>query len=110
MHKIINNAPMIDHEDTNGLNNQRHNLRSASYRQNSMNRNKSSHGTSSQYKGVHFGKRERKFIAQIKVNEKLIYLGTFDITQEKAAALAYDAAALEHFGEFARLNFPPVYI
>jgi len=34
-----------------------------------------------------------------------VFLGYF--TDEVDAARAYDLTALEHFGEFASLNFPP---
>lgn len=42
--------------------------------------------------------------ASICVNMKEIHLGTFDTSTE--AAKVYDKAAIEHFGDFAILNFP----
>lgn len=56
------------------------------------------------YKGVSFHKLTGRWSAQIGVNRRLHYLGLFDTPEQ--AAYAYDAAAKEHHGEFARLNFP----
>jgi AP2 domain len=45
-----------------------------------------------------------KFAATINAQGKSSHLGYFD--SEVEAALAYDAAARKHFGEFAAVNFP----
>lgn len=87
----------VDHRDGDGLNNQRSNLRVASQSQNMQNRVARS-GCSSKYKGVHFYKARGNWTAQI--NSKS--LGYFP--SEELAALAYNAAALKEYGEFARLN------
>jgi hypothetical protein len=54
------------------------------------------------YKGVSLNKRSGKYHAQIKINGKQTYLGRFDTPEE--AALCYNKAAWEYFGEFAYLN------
>jgi hypothetical protein len=95
----------VDHEDHNGLNNQRHNLRFCNHQQNQANKPKQRGTYSSQFKGVRWDKQRNKWRAQLWVNGRKVYPGTF--TDEVQAALAYDAAAREHFGEFAYCNFPP---
>lgn len=108
MHREIMRAQPgveVDHVDGNGLNNQRSNLRLCSRSQNSRAmRPRAGH----RFKGAYYNRQRRKWVAQIQFIEAgertNHYLGTFD--SEEAAARAYDAAALQHFGEFARLNFP----
>jgi hypothetical protein len=109
MHRLIlPGVSEVDHEDGDGLNNQRYNLRSATRPQNNANGSKRrTHGgrpASSRFKGVSWHKAARKWTAQIKGEDRQYYLGCF--SDEIEAALAYDAAARVAFGEFARLNFP----
>lgn len=91
----------IDHKDRDGLNNQRSNLRFVTHSENMMGQ-KTIKGTS-RFKGVSWRASSNKWRALIRVGGRLNHLGYF--TDEEDAARAYDAAALEHFGEFARLNF-----
>lgn len=96
--------PQGDHKDSNGLNNQRYNLRPATVPQNGHNRRKRN-GCTSRFKGVHWHKSKGPgWMAVIHREGKLNYLGTFE--NEIDAAKAYDAAARLYFGEFSRLNFP----
>lgn len=107
MHRSLLNAPAdmdVDHIDGNGLNNTRANIRLATTSQNNGNRAKTVRKTYSRFKGVTWYKRENRWVAQIVTNNKRRYLGIF--TNEEDAARAYDKAALEQWGEFAKLNFP----
>jgi len=105
LHSFIMDAPEgldVDHRDSNGLNNQRYNIRVATRSQNMGNRRKQA--SSSQFKGITWYKRDGKWQVQIRINGNQKHLGYFD--SETDAALAYDAAARNHFGEFALTNFP----
>ena len=106
MHNLVNHPPRgmeTDHIDGNGLNNQEYNLRSSTHSENLRNypiRKDNKSG----FKGVHWGKKKKRWIARIQINEKRIYLGMHKT--EEQAARAYDTAAVKYFGEFAKLNFP----
>ena len=91
----------IDHINHNGLDNQRSNLRICDPQLNIANcrhQNK----CSSTYRGVYWQKQDKRWQSRIKLEQKDIYLGNY--LSEKMAAIAYNIAALIHFGEFANIN------
>ena len=94
----------VDHIDGDGLNNTRNNIRLANNSQNNINKGKSSIVSSSVYKGVSWRSGCKKWRAYIKVDGQQIHIGYF--YNQIDAAQAYDKAAKEYFGEFAKLNFP----
>lgn len=106
MHRLIMVVPVnkvIDHINGNTLDNRKSNLRICSQRENASNVDASrANKRLSKYKGVTIGTNKKKWVASITVNYKSIYLGSFDT--EEQAALAYNEAAKEHYGEFAQLN------
>jgi hypothetical protein len=101
MHKLVTGYPMTDHQDHDGLNCQRYNMRKATDMQNNVNRAKWLK-TSSQFKGVCWDKQAGKWMARIRVNYLETNLGRF--ISEVEAALAYDRAAVKHHGDFACTN------
>jgi len=92
---------LVDHIDGDGLNCQDENMRLCTQAENLRNRGKTSKNTSG-YKGVTWNKHAKKFNASITVKGLWKHLGLFTDAQE--AARAYDQAAREYFGEFARPN------
>jgi hypothetical protein len=91
-----------DHVNHDTLDNRRGNLRAASRSQNLMNQGKTRRNTSG-YKGVFAcGQRWR---AGIRVSRRLMYLGSY--STRELAAWAYNLAAIEYHGSFARLNDVP---
>jgi hypothetical protein len=105
MHREIIKTPAgmdTDHINGNRLDNRLINLRICNTPENQHN-SKLRKSNTSGYKGVSWHQQNKKWLAQITNNYKNTYLGCFD-TPEKAAH-AYDKAAKELFGEFARLNF-----
>jgi hypothetical protein len=90
----------VDHINGNGLDNRRENLRVGTRAQNLA--NTGSRVGTSRFKGVSFCRRTGRWKAQITVDGRNQNLGRYD-TQEEAA-LVYNVAAKQTWGEFAALN------
>ncbi len=106
MHRVIMQplpGMVVDHIDGNRANNCRFNLRVCT-RQENLRNNGKRRGVSSSFKGVGYSKCHHKWHARIKADEGIRSLGYF--TDEVQAARAYDYAAVEECGTFARVNFP----
>ena len=106
MHRVVAETPkhlVCDHVNRDGLDNRSSNLRNCTRAQNNLNRG-SERGSTSKYKGVYRHKRMDKWVATIKGGGRRRHLGYF--ADEVEAARTYDAAAREHHGEYAVLNFP----
>lgn len=105
MHRFILNAPkdlQVDHQNGDGLDNRRNNLRLATNSQNQQNRSLSPSSTSG-FKGVSFHRGWNLYRARIYLDRKQISLGYF--ADARSAAIAYDASARKLFGKFAKTNF-----
>lgn len=99
MHHLIlpqRDGVIVDHNNRNTLDNRRCNLRYASRSENGANMDRGS-----EFKGV--TPHGSGFKAQITVNYGNSVIGTFPTAEE--AARAYDAAARQQWGPFARTNF-----
>ena len=105
MHRLLLRASKgqrIDHEDRNGLNNQRYNLRFCTNQQNIANSQlakKSACG----FRGVSWSTPMKKWRARIGGRGKEKVVGYY--TTPEDAARARDAAAIIEYGAFAMLNF-----
>lgn len=104
MHRSITKAAEgieVDHENGDGLDNRKSNLRPATRLQNAKNRTLNRDNTSG-YKGVSWKKHNKKWCAQIRISNKPTHVGYFKTAEEAAAA--YNEKAVKHYGTFARLN------
>ena len=108
LHRVILQPPagfVVDHINGDGLDNRRANLRVATISQNLQNQRQRAPRVgpqASRFKGVRFN--QNRWEARIGVSGKMLFIGCFDT--EEQAALAYDAEAKLHFGEFAKCNNP----
>jgi len=104
MHREIMQTPKgmeVDHANSCGLDNRRENMRNCTRSQNQANRGCQSNNKYG-YKGVSFSNREKKFRAMIQIGGRKIHVGYFYTAKE--AAMAYNDAAKNVHGEFAKLN------
>ena len=102
LHQFIMGEKNIDHRSGDLLDNRKNNLRGCSHQENIFNSRVLGKNNTSGYKGVSLGRSGEKWIAQIKINYKNIYLGLF--SDKIDAAMAYNNAAVKYFGEFAKIN------
>jgi len=91
-------ARLIDHKNGDPSDDRWRNLREATYSQNGA--NSFDRISEVPFKGVVIEKRTGRYCARIKVNYKMINLGTFETAAD--AHVAYIAAARKYFGAFAR--------
>ena len=105
MHRIImnpENGKVVDHIDGNGLDNRRLNLRVCFNAENCKNKRLNKNNKSG-FKGVSWHNVLKKWRVRIFCNGSYFHIGVYHNVEE--AAKAYDNAAIEHHGEYARLNF-----
>lgn len=87
----------IDHRNTIKIDNRWENLREVSKCINQQNILKATKASTTGYLGVIYDKRRRKYIAQLGIKGKTIYLGAYETAQE--ASIAYlDAKNIYHIG------------
>jgi hypothetical protein len=91
----------IDHRNNDGTDDRWINLREATQAQNMMNQSVRSDSPTG-FKGIRFYKRNLRKPWAAHISGK--HIGYFATAED--AAIAYDAAAIETYGEFAYLNFP----
>lgn len=108
MHREILGLPaasdggaFVDHANGDTLDNRRANLRTCTTTQNAANMGPH---RGRQFKGVSWHKASKKWRAYLRDSYRQVSLGYYDTPEE--AARAYDRAAFETWGGFARLNFP----
>jgi len=103
MHRLLlRMAQEVDHINGDGLDNRRLNIRPCTRSENMQNLSQR-RGGSSRYKGVYWQRKMDGWCTKITVKGRNRHLGSF--TSELDAAHAYDSAARQTFGQFARCNF-----
>lgn len=92
----------VDHLNGDGLDNRKKNLRVCTHSDNMRNRKVLGKNNTSGFKGVSWNRGMKKWSAQIQFERKNVRLGFF--VDSKEAARAYNRAAKQYHGEFAKLN------
>ena len=104
LHRLIMGYPdgkVVDHINGDKLDNRKQNLRICTVRQNVMN-SKTPKNNTSGHTGVSLRSDRKLYRANIMVNRRQIYLGSFERIED--AVLARKQAEVKYFGEFAYAN------
>lgn len=104
MHREIMLTPdnlVTDHINGIVTDNRKHNLRICTDGENKRNRGKTK-ANPTEYKGAYWQTQIKRWYSRIQLDGKSTYLGTFNTAKE--AAQAYNQAAVEYHGKFAKLN------
>lgn len=103
VHGLTIGGAEIDHKDGDPSNNAIDNLRLATSSEQKRNKRVQANNRCG-LKGAYYHacRPGKKWRSQIKVADRLIFLGYFNTAEEAHAA--YGKAAVEHFGEFARVS------
>ena len=108
MHRQLLSAPKgvdVDHEDNNGLNNQRHNIRIKTRAAN-LHRSRPIVGTVSGLKGVFWSKQKSRWVASITIGSRKFTLGSY--SDKFLAAFAHNVAAKLLHGDDTYQNLIPI--
>lgn len=98
-------SDIIDHADTNPVNNRWCNLREATKSQNAQNQHKAqANNKSSRYLGVSYSTRDKKWIANINLEGKRFFLGCFSTEEEARDAYISAKHKYHPFAEAAAHN------
>lgn len=98
---IVDRSVHIDHIDRNGLNNQKYNLRTVDCAQNQWNAGIHVKNTSG-YRGVSKKTGRDRYCVDIQIRGQGYCAGYYATKEE--AAIAFNMAAIKHYGEYAFLN------
>jgi len=101
MKKVLDEKKIIDHINSDKLDNRYENLRINTYTGNGHNKSKNKNATS-QFHGVTFYKRDKNWAGQITKDGQLYFLGYYP-TEEQAAA-AFNIASQKLYGDKCKQN------
>lgn len=102
LHNWITETPkglMVDHIDHNGLNNTDDNLRIVTNAENQQNRISANSSSKSGVRGVVWKKSINKWIATIKINQVMKYIGQFESVEEAKTAVIKARAKYMQFSQ-----------
>lgn len=103
-HRCVMDCPdgyVVDHINSDPRDNRKKNLRITTQHNNTCS-SRARRNSTTGYKGVCFDKYKSRYMAHIHPNGRMVFIGYYSTPEE--AALAYNEAALQYFGDYAKLN------